>query len=104
MTLSPFALDPLPTAAVPQPVRYVLRRLTPETTGTPRSGAPPSPGATDPNAAVYLGLNPSDQSLREDCPLHEAHPFRTHEAALRAALELNRLGRGPLDVVKVGLA
>jgi hypothetical protein len=30
-----------------------------------------------------------------------AYLFHTHEAALRAALELNNAGRGPVDVVKI---
>ena len=30
-----------------------------------------------------------------------AYLFHTHEAALRAADELNRLGKGPMDVMKV---
>ncbi len=33
--------------------------------------------------------------------LQEAHVFHTHEAALRAAIELHRLGSGSFDVVKV---
>jgi hypothetical protein len=31
----------------------------------------------------------------------EAYRFPTHEAALRAADELNRLGKGTMDVMKV---
>jgi len=33
----------------------------------------------------------------------QAHLFHAHEAAIRAARELNREGRGPVDVVKVEL-
>ena len=32
-----------------------------------------------------------------------AHLFHAHEAALRAAKELNAEGRGPVDVVKIEL-
>jgi hypothetical protein len=31
----------------------------------------------------------------------DAYLFHTHEAALRAAHELNQTGRGPVDVVKI---
>jgi hypothetical protein len=33
----------------------------------------------------------------------QAHLFHAHEAAIRAARELNSEGRGPVDVVKVEL-
>jgi hypothetical protein len=33
----------------------------------------------------------------------DAHLFHAHDAAVRAARELNNEGRGPVDVVKVEL-
>jgi hypothetical protein len=42
-----------------------------------------------------------DQRLVDVGSTSEAFLFHTHEAALRAATELNHTGRGPLDVVKV---
>jgi hypothetical protein len=82
------ALDPVNPLVGSHPERYVLRRLE-------------KPGET-PEGEIFLGLDPTDQSVQEVSLVSEAHHFRTHEAALRAAAELNRLGRGPLDVVKVG--
>lgn len=82
------ALDPANPLVGSHPERYVLRRL--EKADATAEGE------------IYLGLDPSDQSVQEVSLLAEAHHFLTHEAALRAAAELNRLGRGPLDVVKVG--
>lgn len=81
------ALDPANPLACSQPERYVLRRL--ET-------------SAETEGDVFLGIDPNDQSVLDVSLIEEAHHFRTQEAALRAADELNRLGRGPLDVVKVG--
>jgi len=81
------AIDPANPLACSQPERYVLRRL--ET-------------STDAEVETFLGIDPNDQSVLDVSLIEEAHHFRTQEAALRAAAELNRLGRGPLDVVKVG--
>jgi hypothetical protein len=49
----------------------------------------------------FLGLGGEDQHLVDVATPAEAHQFHTHEAAIRAAEELNRLGEGPVDVVKV---
>jgi hypothetical protein len=82
------ALDPANPLAGSHPERYVLRRLEKD--------------MENPEAETFLGLNPTDQSVQDVGLMDEAHHFLTHEAALRAASELNRMGRGPLDVVKVG--
>lgn len=74
------AIDPANPLASCHPERYALKRL---------------------DSAVFLGIDPADQSVVEVSQIGEAHHFLTHEAALRAAAELNLLGRGPLDVVKV---
>jgi hypothetical protein len=76
------AIDPANPLAGCHPERYALKRL-------------------DPDGARYLGLDPGDQTLLEVSLVGEAYHFLTHEAALRAAGELNRMGRGPLDVIKV---
>ena len=81
------ALDPANPLAGSHPERYVLRRLENE--------------RDDHEAEMFLGLHPNDQSIQEVGQVAEAHRFLTHEAALRAASELHRLGWGPLDVVKV---
>lgn len=73
-------LDPANPLACSLPERYVLRRG---------------------GAEAYLGIDPRDQSIQEVRLIEQAHHFRTHEAALRAAGELQRMGRGPLDVIKV---
>jgi hypothetical protein len=83
------ALDPANPLLGSQPERYVLRRL-------------PLEAGDSAETETFLGLDEKDQSIQEVAGMAEAHHFRTHEAALRAAGELNRLGRGPLDVVKVG--
>jgi hypothetical protein len=82
------ALDPANPLLGSHPERYVLRRLVQE--------------GDSAETTRFLGLDENDQSIQEVAGMEEAHHFRTHEAALRAAGELNRLGRGPLDVVKVG--
>ncbi|MEB3156973.1 MAG: hypothetical protein VKO26_06000 [Cyanobacteriota bacterium] len=82
------ALDPANPLVGSHPERYALRRL--EKAGETLE------------TEIFLGLDATDQSVQEVTMVSEAHQFLTHEAALRAAAELNRLGRGPLDVVKVG--
>ena len=81
------ALDPANPLAGSHPERYVLKRLEND---------------SDTGAETFLVLDPNDQGVQEVSLIEEAHQFLTHEAALRAAAELNRLGRGPLDVQKVG--
>jgi hypothetical protein len=49
----------------------------------------------------YLAVQSRDQSVTEVSQSGDAHLFHTHEAALRAAQELNHAGRGPVDVVKI---
>ena len=75
-------MDPANPLAGCHPERYVLKRLDREDT-------------------CFLGLHAEDQTLLDVSLIESAHHFLTHEAALRAAAELNRMGRGPLDVVKV---
>ncbi|MFN9622208.1 MAG: hypothetical protein ACK587_05155 [Cyanobacteriota bacterium] len=82
------ALDPANPLIGSHPERYVLRLQAKD--------------GVLPESETFLGLNAADQSIQEVDQMEAAHKFRTHEAALRAANELNRLGRGPLDVVKVG--
>lgn len=50
---------------------------------------------------AFLGIDRRDQSIVDVPLIEQAHHFRTHEAALRAAGELLRMGRGPVDVIKV---
>jgi hypothetical protein len=106
------AIDPANPLACSQPERYVLRRLV--TSSETEAEADADAEAEDAEAQedaeeeeeaakeVFLGIDPNDQSVLDVSLIEEAHHFRTQEAALRAAVELNRLGRGPLDVVKVG--
>ncbi|MFM8661648.1 MAG: hypothetical protein ACKOCI_09970 [Cyanobium sp.] len=49
----------------------------------------------------YLAVQGSDQAVTEVGQARDAYLFHTHEAALRAAQELNHTGRGPVDVVKI---
>jgi hypothetical protein len=63
-----------------QPERYVLKRLL---------------------NGRYLAIEQVDQGVIEVDDSRRAYLFHTHEAALRAADELNRLGQGPVDVMKV---
>jgi len=49
----------------------------------------------------YLAVQGGDQAVTEVSQAREAYLFHTHEAALRAAQELNHTGRGPVDVVKI---
>ena len=62
-----------------QPERYVLQRL---------------------GSGQFLAIDQADQSLKDVTDLASAYLFHTHEAALRAAGELKRLG-STVDVVKV---
>ncbi|MEI6032597.1 MAG: hypothetical protein WCQ20_15760 [Synechococcaceae cyanobacterium ELA739] len=74
------AIDPAHPLECTHPERYVLRRV---------------PGG------AYLAIAAEDQSLLDVVGLEQAYFFHTHDAALRAAGELNRLGLGSVDVVKV---
>lgn len=96
------ALDPANPLAGSHPERYVLRRLDKEGDAPKGEGDALNEEGDAPVTETYLGLDPNDQSVLDVHRVAEAHHFLTHEAALRAAGELNRLGRGPLDVVKVG--
>ncbi|MEB3201218.1 MAG: hypothetical protein VKK05_00200 [Synechococcus sp.] len=51
--------------------------------------------------STFVAIAGEDQSLVDVGSTTEAYLFHTHEAALRAANELNRGGRGPIDVVKI---
>lgn len=73
-------IDPAHPLECTQAERYVLKRL--------------SNGA-------YVSIRPGDQSLEDVADPASAYLFHTHEAALRAAGELNRLGGDGFDVVKV---
>ncbi|MFO0017892.1 MAG: hypothetical protein ACK52U_15220 [Synechococcaceae cyanobacterium] len=73
-------IDPAHPLDCSHPERYVLQRL--------QSGA-------------YIAIDPQDQSLIDVADPQSAHGFHTHEAALRAAGELNKLGRGGVDVIKL---
>lgn len=72
-------IDPAHPMDCTQPERYVLQRI---------------------NNGHYLAIDQQDQGLVDVADTAHAYLFRTHEAALRAAGELNRLG-GSVDVVKV---
>ena len=96
------ALDPANPLAGSHPERYVLRRLDKEGDAPKGEGDALNEEGDAPGKETFLGLDPNDQSVLDVHRVAEAHHFLTHEAALRAAGELNRLGRGPLDVVKVG--
>ncbi|MEB3325757.1 MAG: hypothetical protein VKM17_10550 [Cyanobacteriota bacterium] len=73
-------IDPANPVACSRPERYVLRRMGKE---------------------AFLGIDQRDQSITDVRLIEQAHHFLTHEAAVRAAGELHRLGRGPVDVIKV---
>lgn len=73
-------IDPAHPLDCSHPERYVLQRL--------QSGA-------------YIAIDPQDQSLIDVTDPQSAHGFHTHEAALRAAGELNKLDRGGVDVIKL---
>jgi hypothetical protein len=51
--------------------------------------------------SAYLAVQGSDEHLSEVSSPEQAYLFHTHEAALRAAQELNNSSRGPVDVVKI---
>lgn len=73
-------IDPSHPMDCTQAERYALRRL---------------------NDGSFVAIAGEDQGLVDVGSTSEAFLFHTHEAALRAATELNHSGRGPLDVVKV---
>lgn len=96
------ALDPANPLLGSHPERYVLRRLTKKGDNPDIQAETQTETETETETETFLGLDSRDQSIQDVSQMEAAHHFRTHEAALRAASELNRLGRGPLDVVKVG--
>jgi hypothetical protein len=73
-------LDPAHPDDCTQPERYAIRLLERDT---------------------FLAVDADGNRLVEVSHWREAHLFHAHEAAIRAARELNREGRGPVDVVKV---
>ncbi len=73
-------IDPAHPMACTQAERYVLRRIV---------------------GGAYIAIAAEDQSLLDVVELDRAYFFHTHDAALRAAGELNRLGLGGVDVVKI---
>lgn len=73
-------IDPAHPMECTQAERYVLRRL---------------------SNGCFIAIDGGDQSLIDVPEAHQAYGFHTHEAALRAAGELNRLGSGGVDVVKI---
>jgi hypothetical protein len=73
-------IDPAHPLECTQAERYALKRL---------------------SNGRYIAIAAQDQSLQDVDDVQQAHFFHTHEAALRAAVELNRLGSGAVDVVKV---
>lgn len=75
-------LDPAHPTACTQPERYALRLL---------------------DRNTYLAVAADGGALLEVIDSAQAHLFHAHEAAVRAAQELNAEGRGPVDVVKLEL-
>lgn len=75
-------LDPEHPVECTQPERYALRLL---------------------SGDGFLAIGPDGQSLIVVPESAQAHLFHAHDAAVRAARELNAEGRGPVDVVKVEL-
>ena len=75
------SIDPAHPLECTHPERYVLKHL---------------------GHGAYLAVAADGMALTEVPTPAEAHGFHTHEAALRAAQELNHEGRGPIDVVKIG--
>jgi len=73
-------IDPAHPMECTQPERYVLQRLA---------------------SGRFIAIDAGDQSLVDVVEAEKAYLFHTHEAALRAAGELKRLGNGSVDVVKV---
>jgi hypothetical protein len=74
------ALDPAHPSACTHPERYALQLL---------------------ERGTYLAVAADGEALIEVADWRQAHLFHAHEAAVRAALELNAEGRGPVDVVKL---
>ena len=75
-------LDPAHPSACTHPERYALRLL---------------------ERDAYLAVAADGEALLEVADASQAHLFHAHEAAVRAAQELNAEGRGPVDVVKLEL-
>jgi hypothetical protein len=73
-------IDPAHPLECTQPERYVLRRI---------------------EGGAYIAIAAADQSLLNVEEVDRAYFFHTHDAALRAAGELNQLGLGTVDVVKI---
>jgi hypothetical protein len=73
-------IDPAHPMECTQPERYVLQRL---------------------SSGSFIAIHEGDQSLVDVEEPEKAYLFHTHEAALRAAGELKRLGNGAVDVVKL---
>ena len=73
-------IDPSHPLECTQPERYALRRI---------------------EGGAYIAIAAADQSLLNVEELDRAYFFHTHDAALRAAVELNHLGLGVVDVVKI---
>jgi hypothetical protein len=73
-------IDPSHPMDCTQPERYAIQRL---------------------DNANFLAVEGQDQRVTEVMEAGDAYLFHTHEAALRAAHELNHTGRGPVDVVKI---
>lgn len=72
-------IDPAHPMECTQPERYLLRRL---------------------SGGAYIAISAGDGSLLDVEDPAKAYLFHTHEAALRAASELNKLGAA-VDVLKV---
>jgi len=75
-------LDPAHPKACTQPERYALRLI---------------------ERGTFLAVAADGGALLEVSDGRQAHLFHAHEAAVRAAQELNAEGRGPVDVVKLEL-
>jgi hypothetical protein len=73
-------IDPSHPMDCTQPERYAIQRL---------------------DTACFLAVRGSNQDVLEVKQASDAYLFHTHEAALRAAHELNQSGRGPVNVVKI---
>lgn len=76
------SIDPANPMDCTQPERYALQRL---------------------DSGTFLTIGGDGQGLEEGTTAEAAYLFHTHEAAVRAASELNAEGRGPFDVVKIEL-
>jgi hypothetical protein len=75
-------LDPAHPSACTHPERYALRLI---------------------ERGTFLAVASDGLALLEVVDGCDAHLFHVHEAAVRAAMELNAEGRGPVDVVKLEL-